>query len=72
MENRQSPEPLNKDQLLLALTEHLSYKIRASYRSHPFFKFLLSKNKEELLEALAEAEYRCSESLQNDQSKKIA
>ena len=55
-ENKYSPQPLTKDQLLISLNENLKIKIRKSFRSHPFYRYILNKNRSELESALSEAE----------------
>lgn len=74
IENQHSPEPLTKDQLIFAINDSLKNKIRTSFRSHPFFRYILSKNRSELEDALREAQIlrrqQCSGITLNQSSKK--
>ena len=47
-DNRLSPEPLTKDQLIVALNDYLKAKIRASVRCHPFYKFVINLHRHQL------------------------
>lgn len=47
-DNRNSSDPLTKDQLIVTLNEYLKAKIRASLRCHPFYKFIINLNRHQL------------------------